>query len=159
MSSAALEAAIASHPFVSGLSYAQVQVLTECAMLTRFEKGQVIFHEGDIANRFYLVRDGAVSLETRGDQEESISVQVVGPGDVIGWSWLFPPYYWHFSACAVEPTQAIFFYGTRLRECCEEDRELGYQLMKRVTVILMQRLQITIRESIRLAQLRGRPAS
>jgi len=62
-------------------------------------------------------------------------------GDVLGWSWLFPPYYWHFSAEAKTPVESVFFYGTRLRERCEQDTSLGYELMKRVSEIVIKRLQ------------------
>ena len=66
-------------------------------------------------------------------------------GEVCGWSWLFPPYHWHFDARAVEPTEAIFFYGTRLREQCENDHDLGYELMKRMASVIIRRLQTTRR--------------
>jgi CRP/FNR family transcriptional regulator, cyclic AMP receptor protein len=151
MSLSALEMAVADHPFVRGMSSAHVQILTDCAMLTKFEAGQMVFHEGDIANRFYLIQQGKISLETRSHNTSVIAIQTVGAGDVVGWSWLFAPYYWHFSACALESTQAIFFYGTRLRERCEDDREFGYQLMRRVTSVLMLRLQVTMAEALRLA--------
>jgi len=146
-----LEKAVAQHPFVRGMTGAHLRLLADCAMFTRFDAGQMIFHEGEIANRFYLIEKGKVTIETRGGEGEMIVVQTLGPGEVLGWSWLYAPYYWHFSACAAEATQAIFFYGTRLRERCEEDREFGFQLMRRVTAILMQRLQVTVQETVRLA--------
>ena len=124
-------------------------------MLTRFGTAEIVFREGEIANRFYLIRHGKVSLESHGDGPDAITLQTIGAGDVLGWSWLFAPYYWHFNACAPEPTEAIFFYGTRLRERCEEDREFGYQLMRRVSGVLIQRLQTTLKESHRLAGLPG----
>ena len=121
-------------------------------MFTRFEAGQIIFHQGEIANRFYLIVAGKVSIETRVDESGVITIQNVGAGEVLGWSWLFAPYYWHFNACATEPTDAIFFYGTRLREFCEQDRDFGYQLMRRVAAIVMQRLQVTINEVVRFSK-------
>jgi CRP/FNR family transcriptional regulator, cyclic AMP receptor protein len=146
-----LENAVANHPFVRGMSPVHVRILTECAMFTRFDAGQTIFHAGEIANRFYLIQQGKVSLESHAEARAVITIQTIGTGDVLGWSWLFAPYYWHFNACAVEPTQAIFFYGTRLRERCEQDREFGYQLMRRVSAVLIRRLQVTLKESLRLA--------
>lgn len=151
MSLSALENAVANHPFLEGMSPTHRRILAESAMFTRFEAGQVVFHEGEIANRFYLLQSGRVSVETLGGAQQAITIQTLGPGDILGWSWLFAPYYWHFSACAVESTQAIFFYGTRLREICEQDREFGFELMRRVTGVLMRRLQMTLRESLRLA--------
>ena len=112
-------------------------------MDAEFKTGEVVFTEGDPANRFYLVESGAVTLHaTRRDREAAV-IQSVGTGDVLGWSWLYPPYYWHFSATATAPTRAIFFYGTRLREMAEADHALGYELMKRMTEIVIARLQST----------------
>lgn len=121
-------------------------------MFARFEPGQIVFHRGEIANRFYLIERGKVSIETRSGERGVVAVQTVGPGDVLGWSWLFAPYYWHFDACAVEPTDAIFFYGTRLREHCEQDRDFGYELMRRVTAVVMQRLQATVEQSLNVVE-------
>ena len=137
---------IAGHPFCRGLSVRHVQILIDSAMETEFAAGQLIFREGDIANRFYLLQAGQVALESSAREREPILIQTVGAGDVLGWSWLFPPYYWHFDARAVERTTAIFFYGTRLREQCEADHDLGYELIKRISLILLNRLQATRRQ-------------
>jgi CRP/FNR family cyclic AMP-dependent transcriptional regulator len=72
-------------------------------------------------------------------------IQIIGAGDVLGWSWLFPPFCWHFDARAVKPTEAIFIYGTRVRELCDEDHDLGYELMKRTAEVVIRRLQATRR--------------
>jgi CRP-like cAMP-binding protein len=150
-----LEKAVASHPFVQGMKPEHVSILSECAMLMEFSQGQLIFQEGDISNRFYLIQQGRARLETQRPNGETVSIQTIGAGDILGWSWLFPPYYWHFSACALEPTRAVFFYGTRLRERCEEDRDFGYELMKRMAAVVVQRLQATVQESLRLARETG----
>jgi hypothetical protein len=68
-------------------------------------------------------------------------VDTIGAGDLLGWSWMFPPYVWHFTARATEPTDAIFFYGTILREYCERDHSLGYELFKRMSAVMVKRLQ------------------
>jgi CRP/FNR family transcriptional regulator, cyclic AMP receptor protein len=98
-----------------------------------FKKEQTILREGDFANRFYLVETGKVVLESGAEFNEPITVQTIGPGDLLGWSWIFPPHVWQFTARAVEPTTAIFFYGTVLREHCEKNRSLGYKLFKRIS--------------------------
>lgn len=110
-------------------------------MKTTFEAGKVIFAEGETANRFYLIETGKVALESRGEQSEAVTIEVIGTGDLLGWSWLFPPYVWHFSARAVEPTHAIFFYGTVLREYCDADPSLGFELFKRMGEVMINRLQ------------------
>jgi len=137
----AVESVIAEHPFLRGLKPEHLRLLADSAMRMGYEAGELIFREGDPANRFYLIEQGRVSLESHRTDEASVAVQVIGPGDVLGWSWLFPPYYWHFDARALEPTTAIFFYGTRLREQCEQDHAFGYEMMKRMTQVVVQRLQ------------------
>lgn len=132
---------IAAHPFFKGLSDMYVRKLAESAMLTTFRAGELIFREGDMANRFYLIREGKVVLEAPQRDMEPLVIQTIGAGDVLGWSWLYPPYYWHFDARAAEPIKAIFFYGTRLREYCEADHSFGYELMKRTAEVVISRLQ------------------
>jgi len=136
-----LETRIALHPFLAGMNHAQLALLTDCAMAMRFRKGQVILREGDFANRFYLIETGKVVLESGEGFGDPVVVETIGAGDLLGWSWMFPPYVWHFTGRAVEPTTAIFFYGTILREYCERDHSLGYELFKRITPIMLQRLQ------------------
>ena len=142
----ALESVISEHPFLRDLKPKHLHALADNSMRMRYEVGQLIFREGDPANRFYLIEQGRVALESHGRDEKAVSIQTIGPGDVLGWSWLFPPYYWHFDARVLEPTTALFFYGTRLREQCEEDHDLGYELMKRMTQVVIQRLQATRKE-------------
>jgi CRP/FNR family transcriptional regulator, cyclic AMP receptor protein len=132
---------VALHPFLVGMNSAQLALLTACAMPTHFRKGQTILREGDFANRFYLVETGKVVLESGAEFDEPITVQTIGPGDLLGWSWIFPPHVWQFTARAVEPTMAIFFYGTVLREHCEKDHSLGYELFKRISAVMVKRLQ------------------
>jgi CRP/FNR family cyclic AMP-dependent transcriptional regulator len=141
-----LETAIAQHPFLEGLSAKHLKILAEVAMFKEFPEGQLIFSEGDPANRFYLIQKGRVAVESHGRDANTAPIQTIGAGDVLGWSWLFPPYHWHFDARALELTKALFFYGTRLREACEEDHDLGYELMKRTAAVVIKRLQATRRE-------------
>jgi CRP/FNR family transcriptional regulator, cyclic AMP receptor protein len=147
-----LAATIAAHRFTAGMEPDHLNKLVEVAMFKEFEEDSIVFREGEPANRFYLICDGKVALESKGDGESAPQVQLVGENEVLGWSWLFPPHYWHFTARAVEPTKAIFFYGTRLREQCEEDPTLGYELMKRVAAVVIKRLQITRAQLIQLQQ-------
>src|SRR6266567_1928870 len=136
-----LSTRIALHPFLAGMNHAQLALLTDCAMATRFQKGQTILREGEFANRFYLIETGKVVLESGEGFGDPVIVETIGAGDLLGWSWMFPPYVWHFTARATEPTRAIFFYGTILREYCERDPALGYELFKRITPVMMRRLQ------------------
>ena len=131
---------VALHPFLAGMNHTQLTLLTDCAMASHFKKGQTILREGEFANRFYLVESGKVVLESAAGLGEPVPINL-GAGDLLGWSWMFPPYVWQFTARALEPTTAIFFYGTILREYCEKDHSLGYELFKRMSVVMMKRLQ------------------
>jgi len=141
----------ATHPFVRGLSAETFATLAACAMLTSFEAGQLIFREGEVANRFYLLLEGGVQLEAEALDRPAVPVAQIGAGDVLGWSWLFPPYTWNFTARTMTPVKAVFFYGTWLRDRSETDLALGYELMKRTAVVLMRRLQATRQELVRAA--------
>ena len=103
-----------------------------------------------MANRFYLIESGKVVLESGEGFGAPVVVETIGAGDLLGWSWMFPPYVWHFTARAAEPTKAIFFYGTILREYCERDHSLGYELFKRMTPVMMKRLQAARRKMLYL---------
>jgi CRP-like cAMP-binding protein len=137
-----LLALISRQPFFKGMKPAHLELLAESAMEMQFGAGQWIFRTGEPANRFYLILEGKVALGTEAkEQPEMVQIRTLGPGDDLGWSWLFPPYYLHLSACAQEPTRAIFFYGTRLREQCETDHEFGFELMKRIAQVVVLNLQ------------------
>ncbi|MBI4659335.1 MAG: cyclic nucleotide-binding domain-containing protein [Verrucomicrobia bacterium] len=138
-----LESLIAQHPFFDGMPPNHLKILAESAMLTKFEENQLVVRAGDVANRFYLILEGKVALESAGEDGEAILIQTLEPGDELGWSWMFLPYHWHFDARAIEATKAIFFYGTQVRARCEEDHDLGYELMKRITQVLVKRLEAT----------------
>jgi CRP/FNR family cyclic AMP-dependent transcriptional regulator len=139
----AVASVIAEHPFLRALKPEHLRLLADSAMRMHYKAGELVFREGDPANRFYLIEQGRISLESPRKDEAPVTVQVIGPGEVLGWSWLFPPYYWHFDARALEPTTAIFFYGTRLREQCEQDHAFGFEMMKRMAQVVIQRLQTT----------------
>ena len=131
---------VALHPFLAGMNRAQLALLADCAMAVRFEPGQLIFREDGFANRFYLIETGKVILEASGDTGERVIVDKAGAGDLLGWSWMFPPYIWHFTARAVERTAAIFFNSAILRQYCERDHALGYELFKRMSAVMVKRL-------------------
>jgi CRP/FNR family cyclic AMP-dependent transcriptional regulator len=127
-------------------------LLAEYALDVAFPPGEVIFRAGDPANRFYLVESGEVEIQSR-SADRVAPIERVGAGGVVGWSWLFPPYAWRFDAVATRETKAIFLYGGRLREICEERPELGYALMKATSAVLVERLQATRGELLRRATL------
>jgi len=132
---------VALHPFLAGMSRTHLAFLTDCAMASHFKKGQTILRAGEFANRFYLIESGKVLLESGAGFGDPVVIEKIGPGDLLGWSWMFPPHVWQFTARAVEPAAALFFHGTILREYCEKDHSLGYELFKRMSVVMMKRLQ------------------
>jgi CRP-like cAMP-binding protein len=126
-----LAARLAKFPLFAGMDRGQLALLASCSMTAQFRKGEVIFREGDLADRLYLIETGKVSLESSRGMDDPR----------LGWSWMFPPQTRTYTTQAVEPTTAIFFYGSVLRECCENDHSLGYELLKRMSFMMYQRRQ------------------
>jgi CRP-like cAMP-binding protein len=138
-----IDAVIAEHPFFKGLDPSVLRIVGGCGSNVRVNAGEYLFHEGDEAERFYAVRHGMVALEIYVPQRGQVTVQTVGAGEIIGWSWLFPPYVCQFSARAVEIVRATSFDGACLRKKCDEDTAMGYELMKRLAHVVSQRLEAT----------------
>ena len=138
-----LEPILAEHPFFKGLEPDYLQLVTGCASNVRFDVGTYIFREGEEASQFYLIRQGKVALEIFAAQHGTITIETIEAGEVLGWSWIFPPYRWHFSGRVIELTRAIVLDGKCLRAKGEADHDLGYELMKRAAQIMMERLQAT----------------
>jgi CRP-like cAMP-binding protein len=130
-------------PFLAGLTRAQLDKLSLWSKRKVVHAGVRLFEEGGRADRFWLIRDGHVRLETHVPGQDDVLIETLGPGAVLGWSWLFPPYRWHFSASSVETTTAIEFDGPGIRESCEHNHELGYQLMSRFLLVVVDRMQAT----------------
>ena len=143
---------VALHPFLAGMNREQLALLTDCAIPVQFKKGQIIFREGEMANRFYLIESGRIVLESNDEHSNGVVIDTIGAGDLLGWSWMFPPYTWRFTARAIEPSSAIFFYGTLLREYCERDHLLGYELFKRMAPIMIKRMQSAREKIVSLMQ-------
>jgi CRP/FNR family transcriptional regulator, cyclic AMP receptor protein len=138
-----LERALTEHPFLAGLDRRYARQLVALAAYQSFPAHQVIFDEGQPANEFYLICKGKVAIETALLGCESLVIQALGPGEVLGWSWLLPPYQWHYSARAAEPTDVVTLDGKALRARCEADHDLGYEMMKRFALVIVQRLAAT----------------
>ena len=133
---------IAAQPFFKGMSAPHLRLLTDSAMDIEFKPGQKIFSAGNPPNRFYLIVRGKVAVELEVRDRAPILIETLGPGREVGWSWILTPqHYEYFSATALEATDAIFFYGTRLREQCEQDHEFGYEMMKRMAEVMLHRIQ------------------
>jgi len=136
-----LEPIISEHPFFRGMEPAHLRLIVGCAKNVRFDAGQTIFREGDPADHFYLIREGFVSVQFMIPHRGLTTVQTVGEGEVLGWSWLFPPYRWHFDARTQQATHALAFDGKCLRGKCEQDHDLGYEIYKRFMQLVTERLE------------------
>lgn len=138
-----LERIIAEHPFFAGLDNGFTRLMVSCASNVRFKAGEYILREGDPANTFYLIREGKVAVELFAPQHKPIIVSTLGVGEILGWSWLLPPFQWKFNARAVEDTRVIALDGKCLRSKCEENHDLGYEVLKRFAQIIERRLEAT----------------
>jgi CRP/FNR family transcriptional regulator, cyclic AMP receptor protein len=136
-----LERILVEHPFFQGMKEEQLELLVGCASNVRFDAGELILREGEEANIFYLIRHGRVALEIFAPERGPVTIQTLGEGEVLGWSWLVSPYRWRLSARAVELTRAVALDGKCLRAKSESDYHLGYELFKRFSQVMMERLQ------------------
>ncbi|HYA45398.1 MAG TPA: cyclic nucleotide-binding domain-containing protein [Acidimicrobiales bacterium] len=134
---------VTNHPFFAGLPAPAVEWLTQCSHNVSFQPGQAILTEGAPADNLYLLRQGKVAISTHSPGKGHLLVQTLGPGEALGLSWLFPPFQWQFDARAVEFVEALALDGRCLRERIDSDSALGYQLLKRITPMVVQRLQQT----------------
>jgi len=130
-------------PVFEGMSDEALTLLSGCATNVRFAEGEMLFREGDDAHVFYVIRHGRVALDMFVPARGPVTIETVDPGEVIGWSWLFPPYRWHFDAKALGLVRATVFGGACLREKCEQDTAFGYDLMGRFAQVAIERLQWT----------------
>ena len=149
-------AALAAHPFLHGMSRDQLAVLAEAARDVKFPARYRLFEDGGNATRFWLIQSGHVSLDLHVPGEGPVVIETIGMGELLGWSWLFPPYKWAFGAVAVTEMEAFEFDAPTVRERCEADPGLGYEFNRRITRVLAHRLQAT---RIRLITRAGYPAA
>ena len=129
--------------FFDGLRAETIELVSGCASNVQFDPGTTIFREGEHADAFYLLRQGSVALETYVPARGAVMIETIEAGDVLGWSWLFPPYRWHFDASALTAVRATAFDGKCLRGKCAADPTLGYELVSRFAQTLIERLQWT----------------
>jgi len=146
---------LASHPFLEDLPEPWLERLSYQGKRAVHHIGSRLFHEGSRADRFWLIRDGRVALEFNVPGRGDIVIEQLGPGSVVGWSWMFPPYRWHFGAVAAEQTLSVELDGTGVRRLCDDDPALGYELTRRFSAVLIDRLQAA---RMRLVDLYGYPA-
>lgn len=145
-----LRSILVQHEFLKDLPGPYLSLLEGCASNVRYEAGEYIIREGDEASRFYLVRQGRVNIELPLPRRQPITVQTVGENEVLGWSWMIPPYRWHFSARASVPVLAFSFDGKCLRGKYEKNHDLGFELYRRFSIVMSKRVEETILQLVGL---------
>lgn len=138
-----LDVTLREHPFFAGFAEEHSHILSGCARNRRFDAGHYLFHEGDPADEFFLIRHGRVALEVAAPGQAPVVIATLRKGEVVGASWLIAPYRWMFDARAIELTRAIGIDAACLRGKCDADPRLGYEMMKRFLPILVKRLNAT----------------
>lgn len=134
---------LAEHPFFAGLSAETVELIAGCGQNVRFAQDERIIAENEPADRFWVLRSGRVAIEVDDPRQGPLVIETIGPGELVGVSWLLPPYRWTFDARAVEPTRAVAIDAGCLRGKCDDDAELGYEMFKRFAGLVRDRLQAT----------------
>ncbi len=138
-----IEKIVYRHPFWKRLNPDYFHILEECANCVKFGAGQPIFQADSDAEYFCLIDQGSVGLEMFVRGKGVITIETIGAGEALGWSWLFPPYRWHFSARSHAATEAVAFAARVLRQYAEANQSFGYELAMRVGQVMLQRLQAT----------------
>jgi CRP-like cAMP-binding protein len=145
-----LEPTLSKHPQFKGMSPEHLKLIVGCAKHVRFKEGEMIFREGEAANVFFVIRHGGVALSVHSPTQGSVTVVTLNDGDALGWSWLMPPFKWHFDAKATQNTIAIALDGKCLREKCEKDSELRASLYERFMPVMADRLEATVMQLLDL---------
>lgn len=131
------------HPFVQGLGAEHLRRLASEARSFTASPDEYLAREGQPAHAFYLIQTGHVAIGTHLGERGAVPIQTVGPNEVVGWSWLLPPFQWQFDARALDAVQGLAFDSATLRGRCEQDHELGYQILKRLVNVIGSRLAAT----------------
>lgn len=138
-----IEVLLKEHLFFNKLDPAYIKTIAGCGKNIVIKKGGVISREGEPANVFYIIREGKVAIDINTGGKEKITIQTLHEGDVFGFSWIIPPYKWRFFSRAVDTTHAVALDGKCLRGKCEKDHDMGFELLKRFSCVLAQRLEMT----------------
>ena len=138
-----LKTLIFNHPFFRGMNPEYLEILATHAAKGSFPADRTLFREGEPADKLYLLQSGRVVLEAHEPCDGTVRVQTLKGGEALGWSWLFPPFVWHLQARTLDKTDAIILDGAHMMTVAERNHEFGYELMKRVARVVIERLQAT----------------
>ncbi len=150
MTASSITGVFAQHAFLQPLGERLLMTLASGATPFTAEAGTVLAREGEPARYFYLIQTGRVAINIHTNKRGDVPIQTVGPGEVLGWSWLVPPHLWQFDCRTLEAVQGIKLDAEWLREKCEQDHELGYHLLRQLLTVLATRLASTRRQLLDL---------
>ena len=131
---------LSTHNFFSGLSEELVKFLGDCISIREIKKGQVLFRQGERADKFYIVRNGQISIQIPAIMGPTLEIKTLGAEQVLGWSWLISPYQWSFQAKAEEDSELLEFDGVAILARCEQEPQFGYELLKKFAGLMSERL-------------------
>jgi CRP/FNR family transcriptional regulator, cyclic AMP receptor protein len=134
---------LSAHNFLSGLSERHRTLLSSGARPFTAAPGDLLARQGEPASAFWLIEAGHLALDLYSPERGPVPTQTVGPGEILGWSWLVPPYRWQFDCRAVDRVEGLAFDAQWLREQCDQDHELGYHLLKQLVAVIANRLAAT----------------
>jgi len=140
MTGQSIEGYLATHEFFSELDDRSKKFLADSAKVRAVDAGDVLFHQGESADKFYLLQSGEVSVQVPALMGPALQIQKIRNDQILGWSWLIPPYRWNFQALALEATQVLEFDGSIILARCEQDPAFGYQLLKLFAALMSERL-------------------
>lgn len=131
---------LSSHEFFSGFNDDILKFLCECSSMHEIKKGQILFRQGENADKFYVLRNGCISIQMPAIMGPNLEIQTLGKDQVLGWSWLIPPFKWSFQAMAEEDSGLLMFDGTAILARCEREPKFGYELLKKFAALMSMRL-------------------
>lgn len=146
MTKAEIKQILADQDFFSDFDTNVLELLAGHASEISLDQDEVLFGHGDPAGHFYLLRDGNIMIEVPAIEGPALEVQSLTAGQVLGWSWLIPPYRWSFQARAEAPTRLVEFDGESIRKRCEADPAVGYAVLKRFASLMSERLDAARRK-------------
>ena len=129
-----------SHDFFSELNETEMTLLSDSARSIHLTEGDVLFRQGERADKFYVICDGLIKVQVPAIMGPALEIQSVGNDQLLGWSWLIKPYRWNFLAAAEKDSELIEFDGKAILQHCEQDPVFGYKLLKHFTALMSERL-------------------
>ncbi|MFZ0170805.1 MAG: cyclic nucleotide-binding domain-containing protein [Acidimicrobiales bacterium] len=132
---------LAAHRFFQELPDELRRRLSECATNVVFEAGATLCTEGTPARSFFALRAGRVNVGVHVPSKGLVVLETLQTGDIMGWSWVLPPYRWHFDAVAVEHVRAIELHADCILPYLGEEPAAGFRLMTAVATIMEERLE------------------